>query len=73
MIKKISILNLSFLMLAAVSLLTSCGSSKDVTYFKNREALEQAAKGYLFDARIMPKDVLTITVSTVRDELQRHG
>lgn len=65
MIKKISILNLSFLMLAAVSLLTSCASSKDVTYFKNREALEQAAKGYLFDARIMPKDVLTITVSTV--------
>ena len=64
MIKKISILNLSFLMLAAVSLLTSCGSSKNVTYFKNREALEQAAKGYLFDARIMPKDVLSIVVNT---------
>ena len=64
MIKKISILNLSFLMLAAVSLLTSCASSKDVTYFKNREALEQAAKGYLFDARIMPKDVLSIVVNT---------
>ena len=64
MIKKFSILNLSFLMLAAVSLLTSCGSSKDVTYFKNREALEQAAKGYLFDARIMPKDVLSIVVNT---------
>lgn len=64
MIKKISILNLSFLMLAAVSLLTSCASSKNVTYFKNREALEQAAKGYLFDARIMPKDVLSIVVNT---------
>ena len=64
MIKKISILNLSFLMLAAVSLLTSCASSKDVTYFKNREALEQAVKGYLFDARIMPKDVLSIVVNT---------
>lgn len=64
MIKKISILNLSFLMLAAVSLLTSCGSSKDVTYFKNREAFDQAVKGYLVDARIMPKDVLSIVVNT---------
>ena len=64
MIQKINILNLTFLVLAAVGLLTSCGSSKDVTYFKNREALDQAAKGYLVDARIMPKDVLSIVVNT---------
>ena len=64
MIQRINIFKLSFLVLAAVSLLTSCGSSKDVTYFRNREALDQAAKGYLVDARIMPKDVLSIVVNT---------
>ena len=45
-------------------LLVSCGSSKDIPYFKNRETVNQNAKGYLVDARIMPKDMLTITVST---------
>ena len=59
---------LLFLVFAAVCLLTSCGSYKNVTYFQNREALEKAAKGYLVDARIMPKDVLTITVNTVNPD-----
>ena len=63
---------LLFLVFAAVCLLTSCGSSKNVTYFQNREALEQAVKGYLVDARIMPKDVLTITVSTVTPEAAKQ-
>ena len=63
---------LLFLVFAVVCLLTSCGSSKNVTYFQNREALEQAVKGYLVDARIMPKDVLTITVSTVTPEAARQ-
>lgn len=61
-----------FLFVMAGCLLTSCGSSKDVTYFKNREALDQAVKGYLVDARIMPKDVLTITVSTTMPEAARQ-
>jgi polysaccharide export outer membrane protein len=61
-----------FLSVLAVCLLTSCGSSKGVTYFENREALEQAVKGYLVDARIMPKDVLTITVSTTTPEAARQ-
>ncbi len=55
---------LSFLLLATLFQLTSCSSSKDVTYFKNRETLNQAAKGYLVDARIMPKDILSIVVNT---------
>lgn len=63
---------LLFLVVATAGLLTSCGSSKNVTYFQNREALEQAAKGYLVDARIMPKDVLTITVSTTTPEAARQ-
>lgn len=61
-----------FLPVLAVCLLSSCGSAKDVTYFKNREALDQAVKGYLVDARIMPKDVLTITVSTTTPEAAKQ-
>jgi polysaccharide export outer membrane protein len=59
---------LLFVMFAVSYLLTSCGSSKNVTYFKNRELLNAASKGYLVDARIMPKDVLTITVNTTTPE-----
>ena len=55
---------LLFFVFAAVCLLTSCGSSKNVTYFQNREALDKVVKGYLVDARIMPKDVLSIVVNT---------
>lgn len=63
---------LLFLVFAAVCLLTSCASTKNVTYFQNREALEKAVQGYLADARIMPKDVLTITVSTTTPEAARQ-
>ncbi len=64
MIRKRSNYYLSFLILAIVCLLTSCGSSKNVAYFQNRESLDLAVKGYLVDARIMPKDVLSIVVNT---------
>lgn len=64
MIRKNSNYNLTFLILAIVCLLTSCGSSKNVAYFQNRESLDFAVKGYLVDARIMPKDVLSIVVNT---------
>lgn len=63
---------LLFFVFASVCLLTSCGSSKNVSYFMNREALDKVAKGYLVDARIMPKDVLTITVSTTTPEAARQ-
>ncbi len=55
---------LLYLAFAVICLLTSCGSPKNVTYFQNREILDSAVKGNLVDARIMPKDVLTIIVST---------
>ena len=64
MIRKRSYYYLSFLILAIVCLLTSCGSSKNVAYFQNRESMDLAVKGYLVDARIMPKDVLSIVVNT---------
>lgn len=40
-----------------------CGSSKHIAYFQNADSISLAASKGLFDARIMPKDLLTITVS----------
>lgn len=45
-------------------LMSSCGSTKDVAYFKNSKDVDLTSSQYLYDARIMPKDQLTITVST---------
>ncbi len=54
---------------AAVALmLGSCGSTKDVPYFQNAETVDLSKSSFLYDARIMPKDQLTITVSTINDE-----
>lgn len=41
----------------------SC-STKNVAYFKNSSSVNLEASRVLYDARIMPKDILTITVST---------
>lgn len=52
------------LSLLAVLLLTSCGSSKNVPYLMNADSLPDNP-GVLYDARIMPKDILTIVVNTL--------
>ena len=49
-------------------LLTSCGSVKNVAYLQNSDYIDLSRSEYLYDAHIMPKDVLTITVSTVNPE-----
>lgn len=46
-------------------LLGSCGSTKDVAYFQNSKDVDLSASQMLYDARIMPKDQLIITVSTI--------
>jgi polysaccharide export outer membrane protein len=56
-----------FLSVVAI-LLASCGSVKDVAYFQNSDYIDPSRSEVLYDARIMPKDVLTITVSTVNPE-----
>jgi len=43
----------------------SCASHKDVPYFKNSKDVDLSNSQFLYDARIMPKDQLTITVSTI--------
>ncbi len=54
---------LAVLVLALV--LGSCASTKNVPYFKNVDEYDPSQSAFLYDARIMPKDQLTITVSTI--------
>ena len=57
--------NLFFIVFVVLCMtLGSCGSSKQIAYFQNADSLNYAASKGLFDAKIMPKDLLTITVST---------
>ena len=57
----------SFLVLLVV-LLTSCSAPKNVAYLWNSNDVDLSQSQYLYDARIMPKDILTITVNTVNPE-----
>ena len=60
---------LSFSIFALMILmLASCASSKKVAYFQNAvDGVVKRSEG-LYDAKIMPKDILTITVSTTNPE-----
>ena len=53
---------------AFAMLLTSCSSPKNVAYLKNSDQVDLSRSEFLYDARIMPKDVLTITVNTVNPD-----
>jgi len=56
------------LLLLTVVGLSACSSYKNVPYLKESEkftAEDYAKSAVLYDARIMPKDLLTITVSTI--------
>lgn len=57
-----------FLLMAMVMLAGSCSSTKQVAYFQNIDSISLAASRGLYDARIMPKDELTITVITTNPE-----
>ena len=53
-----------FVLMTIVSLLDACSSAKQVAYFQNIDSTSLTASKGLYDARIMPKDLLTITVVT---------
>ena len=60
---------LSFALLTvAVTFMTSCGSTKNIAYFQNSDQIDFEQSKFLYDAHIMPKDVLTITISTVNPD-----
>jgi polysaccharide export outer membrane protein len=49
-------------------LLSSCASTKKIAYLQNSQDIDYEQSKYLYDAKIMPKDILTITISTVNPE-----
>ena len=50
-----------------VALVSSCRAPKNVAYLQNSDYVDLSSE-YLYDAKIMPKDILTITVNTVNPE-----
>lgn len=60
-------LSISIVTMTMILLLGSCTGSRKVPYFQNIDKISLAASKGLYDARIMPKDQLIITVSGVTD------
>lgn len=58
----------SLAVMAVALLLGSCSATKDVAYFQNSDSVDLSRSQVLYDAHIMPKDILTITVSTTDDD-----
>ena len=58
------LVSLVLVALTMILVLGSCGSTKNVAYFQNADSISLAASRMLYEAKIMPKDELTITVST---------
>lgn len=52
---------------ALVAFLGACSGSKNVLYLQNADSLA-VSQAMLYDAKIMPKDELTITVNAINDE-----
>lgn len=49
--------------------LSGCQSAKQVAYFQNIDSLNLSASRMLYDAKIMPKDQLSIIVKAVNEDL----
>ena len=62
--RKYSIILFTF----AILLLTSCVSTKKINYFDNKDQIDLALSKQLYDAKIMPKDILQIQVFTMTPE-----
>lgn len=57
-------LHFSLIAIVLAVLMTGCKSHKQVPYFQNIDEVSLAASRGLYDAHIMPKDILTITVNS---------
>jgi len=57
-----------YYLLTLTVFLCSCASTKDIAYFQNVQSVDLEQSRYLYDAKIMPKDILNITVTTVNQE-----
>lgn len=54
--------------LLCVLLFASCMSTKNITYFQNKENIDITLSKQLYDAKIMPKDILQIQVFSMTPE-----
>ena len=53
-----------FYICVGILLLSACAGVKKVAYFKNIDEVSLAASKGLYDAHIMPKDLILVTVNT---------
>ena len=60
--------NLSLVVALLVAFLSSCTSYKNVPYIQNSEEVDLSHTEVLYDARIMPKDIINITVTVPDDD-----
>lgn len=66
--KKTSFSHFVMFSLFTAMLLSSCGSVKNVAYLQNSDSINFEKSRFLYDARIMPKDQITISVNTTTPE-----
>lgn len=68
-------INYFFVLILLLLITASCGSSKNVAYLKDSDQISEEDYNFqisqMYDARIMPKDILTITVATTDPEASR--
>ena len=57
--------------LTMILVLGSCGSARQVAYFQNIDSLNLSASKMLYDARIMPKDQLSIIVKSTSEDVSK--
>ena len=57
-------LNALLIVTAMIAVFASCTSVKNIPYLKNVEEIDLTASRMLYDAKIMPKDQLTIYINT---------
>ena len=62
-------LSLFFAVSLLIAFLSSCGNVKNIAYLQNSDTINYEKSKYLYDAKIMPKDELTITVNTTNPEV----
>ena len=58
-------------LMTTVALLDSCSSAKHVAYLQNIDNVDLSASQGLYDAKIMPKDMLSIIVNTTNPDAAR--
>ena len=57
-----------FYIMTLLLLLTSCTATKNIAYLNNKEKIDWTLSNQLYDAKIMPKDILNIQVFSMTPE-----